>query len=498
MKQDNPKPPRRTSAKDVKSGSSSKRVKASAATHPKASAAEKPALPKPRVVRAKAVAKPKRASRAAKPKAAKSAHLAQHEFAGFSPAVVPVSAPVAAVAPVVKSKAPPKDVKAVSALNVPPFLMEGDHSSVLPSAGPAQRYALGPTPPMSHVPPVEGELPEAFGTEELFLTARDPHWLYAAWDMTSEQLRHYNALSVDRHLVLRVYRDVFSDKPLVEIHVNRESRNWFAPVPFAGAKYLAEVGFYAQPGQWVSVSRSAATMTPPDTLAEDAPVRFSCFEPDMPLPQLVEVVKKAARKNVPLVEALEQLRAEGFVHLPAPAQAVSGEWTPVQVKALEQVISVDMARRVWVGSLEVTELVRRQLESQTSSLSLAGAGAASGAAGWVGATSLSSPYGGGGVERQKGFWFNVNAELIIYGATEASAKVTIGGRLIQLRPDGSFGFRFALPDGEYSLPAVAVNADGDDGRSASLHFSRATEYKGGVDLHPQDPGLKPPTPDAVS
>jgi hypothetical protein len=153
-----------------------------------------------------------------------------------------------------------------------------------------------------------------------------------------------------------------------------------------------------------------------------------------------------------------------------------------------------------VGSLEVTELVRRQLEGQTSSLSLTGAeaGAAQGgAAGSVGATSLSSPYGGGG-ERRKGFWFNVNAELIIYGATEASAKVTIGGRLIKLRPDGSFSFRFALPDGEYSLPAVAVNADGDDGRSASLHFSRATEYKGGVGLHPQDPGLKPPTSDAVS
>ena len=65
------------------------------------------------------------------------------------------------------------------------------------------------------------------------------------------------------------------------------------------------------------------------------------------------------------------------------------------------------------------------------------------------------------MEKAKGFWFNVNAELIIYGATEPDAKVTLGGHEIKLRPDGSFSYRFALPDGNYDLPAVAVSADGD-------------------------------------
>src|SRR5688572_31722682 len=32
------------------------------------------------------------------------------------------------------------------------------------------------------------------------------------------------------------------------------------------------------------------------------------------------------------------------------------------------------------------------------------------------------------------------------------ATVTIGGRPIRLRPDGSFSYRFSLPDGEYELP----------------------------------------------
>ena len=99
------------------------------------------------------------------------------------------------------------------------------------------------------------------------------------------------------------------------------------------------------------------------------------------------------------------------------------------------------------------------------------------------------------VGRKKGFWFNVNAELIIYGATEPDAQVTIGGRRIRLRPDGSFSYRFALPDGDYDLPAQATSADGTDVRRAELHFSRDTNYSGDVGAHPQDDSLRIPSPE---
>jgi hypothetical protein len=96
------------------------------------------------------------------------------------------------------------------------------------------------------------------------------------------------------------------------------------------------------------------------------------------------------------------------------------------------------------------------------------------------------------MQKQKKFWFNVNAELIIYGATEPDAKVEIGGHKIQLRPDGTFSFRFILPDGNYDLPAQATSADGDDTRSAHLKFSRKTNYSGEVGAHPQDSRMKTP------
>jgi hypothetical protein len=384
-------------------------------------------------------------------------------------------------------------------LKIPPILLEGDAPAAptAPAAtGPGQRYALGPTPPTPAAAP-KAELPDAYGTGQLFLTARDPHWLYAYWDLTQQQLRKYNALSVDRHLVLRVYRDALAGEPLSQIHVHPESRNWFVPVPAAAAKYLADLGYFDAKRHWVSVAVSKATLTPPENLSEDVSVRFATIPPEIPFAQLLAMVKTAVRQHVPLAEALQQMRAEGFKNLPAPEQ-VKSEWTPAQEKALAEVVAMDHVRRVWIGSLEITELIRRQFLQEISSMAAAQFSLPSSMAvsGPSSVTSVSSPFGR--AERRRGFWFNVNAELIIYGATEPDAKVTIGERKIKLRPDGTFSFRFALPDGEFPLPAAAQSADGEETREARLEFRRSTLYRGDVGAHPQDKNLKPPLTSAVS
>jgi len=390
----------------------------------------------------------------------------------------------AEAAPAAKTKRTRKS----SALVIPPILLEGDAGPAPAAGGPGQRYSLGPTPPGQHVPPGGAELPEAYGTQQLFLTARDPHWLYAHWDLTWIQLRQYNSMSVDGHLVLRVYCGALDGEPLAEIHVHPESRNWFVPVPDAGAKYLSALGYYDLSRRWVTLACSGATFTPPDSLSDDTTLRFATIPHDVPLSQLLAIVKSALREHVPLVEAIQQLRAQGYKGLPAPEE-IRSQWTPAQEKALAEIVSMDQVRRIWVGSLEITELVRRQLQHQVSSFGLVSS--------WSGAvSSFSSPLGG--MPRQRGFWFNVNAELIIYGATEPDATVTIGDRTIKLRPDGSFSFRFALPDGEYSLPAAAHSADGEETREAHLQFGRNTEYKGEVGVHPQDKRLQPPLVSAVA
>lgn len=391
---------------------------------------------------------------------------------------------------------PAKPVAAPAPIFIPPILLEGDEPSPAAASGPGSRFALGRVP--GDAPGGVDDLPEAYGTQRLFLAARDPHWLHAHWDLTREQLKHYNSRSADRHLVLRVYKGEAKGQPHREIHVHPESRSWFAHVGEAGTRFVGELGYYRPNDQWVRVAVSAHTMTPPDTMSDDLSVWFETLPVDLRLEELVRLVKVAVKENVPLMEAILQLRAGGATGLPAAPEAAGGEWTPEQEQALAQVISMDAVRRVWMGSLEITELIRRQFLQELSSQAAAGLGDTSS---WNVApgslSSLSSPLGGGG-GRRKGFWFNVNAELIIYGATEADATVTIGGRKIQLRPDGTFSFRFALPDGQYQLPAIAISADGTDSRSAALAFSRRTDYQGDVQAHPQDAALRTPSPAHVS
>jgi hypothetical protein len=336
-----------------------------------------------------------------------------------------------------------------------------------------------------------GELPEAYGTKRLLLTARDPHWLYARWDLTREQQREYNSLSTDRHLVVRVYVDAVRGEPLAQVHVHPESNHWFIHVAHAGTKYLAQLGYFKADGKWIAISTSDATLTPPDTMSEDMTAQFATIPIEVPFAELMALAREAVRQNIPLAEVLAQLRAYGYTQF--GGEGVPRKWTPEQERALASIITMDRVRRVWMGSVEITELIRRQLQWELSSVALAQLPSSVGISS---ISSISSPFGR--VEQPKGFWFNVNAELIIYGATESDAQVTIGGRVIKLRPDGTFSYRFALPDGKYELPAVAVSADQTDARAADLSFSRNTEFHGDVGAHPQDPQLKPPLAAHVS
>jgi hypothetical protein len=387
-------------------------------------------------------------------------------------------------------------------LEVPPILLEGDEPSPVAASGPGEKYSLGAMPPTQHFS--GSELPESYGTKKLFLTARDPHWLYANWDLTREQQNELNTESTDGHLILRIFTGKIEGHPAYEIHVHPESRHWFAHVELAGRSYVAELGYYSALGKWTRVAVSSGTVTPPDAAAKEEEVEFATIPFEFPFARLMQIIEEAVRDNIPLAQAIEELRRAGHPALPRFAHSIhspvippgpSRQWTPEQEKALAQIINIDEARRVWMGSLEITELIRRRLAQEAASpMKAFGAQEIPRPPGPPGVSSISSPFGGG-AQKAKGFWFNVNAELIIYGATEPDAKVTLGGHEIKLRSDGTFSFRFALPDGKYDLPAVAVSADGTDGRAAELHFSRETELRGDVGATPQDPALELPTPE---
>jgi hypothetical protein len=76
--------------------------------------------------------------------------------------------------------------------------------------------------------------------------------------------------------------------------------------------------------------------------------------------------------------------------------------------------------------------------------------------------------------KERSFWMKVDCELIVYGATEPDAKVTVQGQPIKLRPDGTFTLRYYLPDSRQVIPVKASSADGVEERTITPIVTRET------------------------
>jgi len=377
---------------------------------------------------------------------------------------------------------------------IPQILLEGDQPTCESTTIPSQKYASGP----GTASPTQGvALPEAYGTGALWLAARDPHCLYVRWDLTLEQQQQYASRALDRVLQVKVYFENRPEQPVSQIAVRTPSQHSFIHVDVAGARYIAQLGYYETRETWTSVSVSNPVSVPQETVAEPYGVQFATFTVDPALRASSEPVEPSMNVGmVPSAQTEEVLPEPQPVRadLPtllaeqgggAPRQMNPGEqWPPVAQVAgpLERKLKIGPEQvptappEFWTEEHEkaLAELIGRELSSARAGLLL----------------NPSSPVGPG-LQQQQGFWFNLNAELIIYGATEPNAVVTLGGRAVELRADGTFSFRFALPDGTHNVSATACSIGGET-RRAELQFARTTRY-GNVGEQPPDPGLETPT-----
>jgi hypothetical protein len=76
-----------------------------------------------------------------------------------------------------------------------------------------------------------GALPTGYG--EMFLIARDPHWLFTYWDFD------YAKFPTPRKLFLEVYRNEELEST---IEINEMARNWYIPVQSAATAYTVVFG----------------------------------------------------------------------------------------------------------------------------------------------------------------------------------------------------------------------------------------------------------------
>lgn len=71
--------------------------------------------------------------------------------------------------------------------------------------------------------------------------------------------------------------------------------------------------------------------------------------------------------------------------------------------------------------------------------------------------------------------FAIEAELVVYGAANPHAHVTVEGEPVTLRPDGTFAVRMHFPDRRQVVPVVATTADGVEQKTIILGIERNTK-----------------------
>ncbi|MDR1190922.1 MAG: DUF4912 domain-containing protein [Verrucomicrobiales bacterium] len=323
-----------------------------------------------------------------------------------------------------------------------------------------------------------GELPEAYGTKKLYLVARDPHWLYAYWDLTPDQIGAAEREAHDGKVFLQVYSA--DGERLHQIHISPWTREWYLGAHRPEGTFYAEVGYYRRDGGFEAVTRSAPATTPRAGLSWRTEARFATIPFTLSFSELADIIRDHAKPGEEIAETLARLQDSGFP-LPFKAAAIR-QLSGAAHRALLDYINGDLTRRVRLGSEEIVETVRRRRDAAVD-LDLAELSSGQ----W---SSPSSPFGGYGAER--GFHAHVNAELIIYGGTAPDATVSVAGEKIKLTASGAFHYHFNFKDGSYHLPIIFTSADGAETRAVTLDFTRATQRIGAVTDTPQAPRPEPP------
>jgi len=83
--------------------------------------------------------------------------------------------------------------------------------------------------------------------------------------------------------------------------------------------------------------------------------------------------------------------------------------------------------------------------------------------------------GDDGEERVSDFQLEVDAEMIVYGATRPGSYVTLQGEPVKVQPDGTFRVRVDLPNKRQVLPIIASTPDGVERQTVVLAVERNTK-----------------------
>lgn len=317
------------------------------------------------------------------------------------------------------------------------------------------------------------DLPSGYGESRVVLMPRDPQWAYTYWDIPNEhkeELRRQGG----QQLALRIYDvteinlEYQSPHSIQEYPSDELAREWYLPIPVSDRDYVVDIGYRCVDGRWLVLARSAPVRVPPvypSDWIEDNFVTVN-FEEDLRGKTVFELVPPAKRMAAAGVAGTattgtsysNPIYDEIFgMAQTAEAQRVAGSLYGSMQHVPGSMQAVSLAEQA-ISSYVFPSGVGMWAMPNVSGLTMSGAGFSASAA----------PI------RPRQFWLIADAELIVYGATEPDATVTIGGRPIKLNPDGTFRFQMSFQDGLIDYPIMAVAADGEQTRSIQMKFTRET------------------------
>ena len=293
--------------------------------------------------------------------------------------------------------------------------------------------------------PISKETPESvsslnkeeINTKVVFLP-RDPEWAYVFWQISENDREKAQALGASK-LCLRLYdaTDIGEGKlnqgTLREITVDSYSTEWYLPIPLSDRDYKVELG-YKYGFKWMSLAFSSLSRVPGSQPSEQVLDKF-----------------------VPFNLEGSSSESSGTI-ISEQSQEVNG----LHERLYQAATSFPPRRKV--GSEEFME----DMNSSYSNTNLNDSGAGK----WSSGLNES----GSGIIQNRSFWLVADAELIVYGATDPSAKLTIGNEDVPLAADGTFRLQVPFRDGTQKYEIKAVESSGDQSKKITMKFDRITPF----------------------
>lgn len=336
------------------------------------------------------------------------------------------------------------------------------------------------------------QLPPRYDTTRITLLVKDPFWIYTYWEIASHSIESLSN-TVGRHeierakVVLRMYDVSLIDfngsnaHHYFDIEVGYNASNWYVSLWNDGVSYIAEIGMRLADGRFFAFARSNSVTTPRKSYSpRSEQIWMNVTEELSPSAYVVPQIKIFKREEPDYYSAQKSKRA--FYLSEEEIRRYYSKLSPLLKDIISSRLSrlygkkarygfilegeTPEARRRLLGRLPKGHFLKRVLIGSSEELFLIGA-----SENLIGASESLHER----PEHRK-FFFELNTEVIVYGRTEPDAEVYLGDKKIELKPDGTFSLRMALPDGKIPLEFKAVSKDKKETRIINTYIQRNTNY----------------------